>query len=161
MMSLQEVITAMEELSAIHDELIMLSEQKANVIIENNIPALQQLLVSERKLVQKLEQSEKRRTDATERFAAERDLSDVTVTVILDNLDSEDEKQALEAAAVNLAEKLADLKYKEQASKALVEQSMQFVQYSLNLLSPSINHMNYGNDKEKKKSNRSVFDSRA
>lgn len=155
------MITAMEELSAIHDELIALSEQKANVMVENNIPALQQLLVKERKLIQKLDQSEKRRADVTERYAAERGFTDVTVTAILDKLDSEADQQAFEAAAVKLAEKLAELKYKEQTSKALVNQSMQFVQYSLSLLNPSINTMNYGNDKEKKKSNRSVFDSKA
>ncbi|WLV23983.1 flagellar protein FlgN [Aciduricibacillus chroicocephali] len=160
-MSLQEMIGTMDELSDVHDELIATSDEKAQTIINNDIPALQQVLIKERKLVQKLQQSEKRRTEATERYATERGLPEVTVTAILDSLDSETDQQKFEKAAVKLTEKLAELKSKEQASRALVEQSMQFIQYSLNLLSPSINTMNYGSGKDKKSGNRSVFDSKA
>lgn len=160
-MSLQEMIGTMDELSALHDELIALSDEKAQAIINNDIPALQQLTVKERKLVQKLEQGEKRRTEVTERYATEKGMQVVTVTAILENLDSVDEQREFEAAAIRLTEKLTKLKSKEQASRELVQQSMQFIQYSLNLLSPSINTMNYGSGKDKKSGNRSVFDSKA
>lgn len=160
-MAIHAIIEAMQDLSAIHQELIAISDEKTNAVIEGDMNALQQTILKERKLVQKLEQAEKKRTDLTSRHAKERGLQDESVTAILEDLENREEQNAFEAAAVELAGLLADLRYKEQSNHELLQQSMQFVQYSLNLMNPSINKMNYGTKKPDKQGHLSVFDSRA
>ena len=71
------------------------------------------------------------------------------------------DKKQLEASAVKLTEALIALKQQEQLNIALIQQSMQFVQLSLDLLSPSLTNMNYGKEQKDQPINRSVFDSKA
>lgn len=160
-MAIETMIETIDELCRIHKQLLAVSEEKTAAIVEGDMDRLQKVLIKERKLIQNLELAEKQRATAAEDYAQAQGLKESTVTAILENLPSGVEQEKLEAATVKLAEQLADLRYKEQGNKELLQQSMQFVQYSLSLMNPSIDKMNYGAKKPKKPGNLSVFDSKA
>ena len=62
---------------------------------------------------------------------------------------------------IELTKAITQLKQQEQLNQALIQQSMQFVQLSLDILNPTIQTMNYGKNREDAGSKRSVFDSKA
>lgn len=73
----------------------------------------------------------------------------------------EQSREGLEKTAVALTNVITRLKEQKQLNQALIQQSMQFVELSLDMLSPSIRNMNYGEKKSSGPKGRSVFDSKA
>ena len=57
-MSIHEIIKSLEDLVEVHEELLALSKEKTEIVKEGSIDKLQALLVTERKLVRKLEKKE-------------------------------------------------------------------------------------------------------
>ncbi|WP_047980836.1 flagellar protein FlgN [Ornithinibacillus contaminans] len=164
-MSVQAIIKKLDKLTGIHQQLVQLSKEKTTVIKEGAVEKLQAVLVKERKYVQQLEQAEESRRTEVEAWFEENKLplAEATVTTMLQQLTAEEEKEAVEAAAVRLTEAIVELKQQEQLNMALIQQSMQFVQLSIDLLSPTLKSMNYGNKTQSEQSSvgRSVFDSKA
>lgn len=164
-MSIKDVIGSLEGLVYLHHELLDVSKKKTEVIKEGNVDELQQILVRERKLVRKVEAAEKRRMELvdgwlqTQNFTA----SDATLTTILEQLTNGNERSALEKVTIELTKAITDLKAQEKLNLALINQSMQFVQVSLDLLSPTLKNMNYTNNNRPNAEtpNRSIFDSKA
>ena len=80
---------------------------------------------------------------------------------MLDRLSNENEKLSLEKVTAKLTECIVKIKQQEQLNEALLKQSMQFVQLSLDMLNPSIKNMNYNQKQSQVMAERSVFDSKA
>lgn len=160
-MSTQSIIAALQQLIEIHQDMIKLSEEKTEIIKEGSVEKLQKQLVREQKLIRLLEQAENNRQQEVISWyrQADRPLEEITITNILNVLEDEEERNALEEAAVQLANAVMKLKQQEQLNHSLLQQSMQFVQFSLNMINPTIENFNYGN--QQTGNNRSVFDSKA
>lgn len=160
-MSTQSIIAALQQLIEIHQDMIKLSEEKTEIIKEGYVEKLQKQLVREQKLIRLLEQAENNRQQEAISWyrQADRPLEEITITNILNVLEDEEERNALEEAAVQLANAVMKLKQQEQLNHSLLQQSMQFVQFSLNMINPTIENFNYGN--QQTGNNRSVFDSKA
>jgi flagellar biosynthesis/type III secretory pathway chaperone len=163
--SVNSIIEKLEKLVDMHNQLIQLSLDKTTIVKNGEVDKLQPLLVIERKLVQQLEKAEEARKKDVDEWFASRGLpqEDATITNMLNHLQDEEEQNALETSAVRLMEAIIALKQQEQLNIALIQQSMQFVQLSMDLLSPSLTSINYGNKTNADKSsvNRSIFDSKA
>lgn len=157
-----QLIHAMKDLTATHKDLLGLSKQKTEALTNNKLDEFQALLLEEQKLIRQLEKQEQQRQEAAEAWNQEQPdaAESLTITEILDRLDGEEQKMA-EDAAVALTDTMTELKRQEQLNKALLEESMKFVQLSMELVNPSINSMNYGAASSDKMSNRSLFDSKA
>ncbi|WP_042142643.1 flagellar protein FlgN [Paucisalibacillus sp. EB02] len=162
-MPVQSIIEKLENLTKIHHQLIVLSQEKTAVVKKGNVEQLQTILVRERKIVQQLEQAEQSRQKEVISWFANHGKSseDATITNLLNQLKDDFEKKKLEDSAVQLTESIVKLKQQEQLNMALIQQSMQFVQLSIELMSPSLKNMNYGKDNHQPTMNRSVFDSKA
>ncbi|WP_368654409.1 flagellar protein FlgN [Ornithinibacillus sp. 4-3] len=160
-MSTQSIIAVLQQLIEIHQDMIKLSEEKTEIIKEGSVEKLQKQLVREQKLIRLLEQAENNRQQEVISWyrQADRPLEEITITNILNVLEDEEERNALEEAAVQLANAVMKLKQQEQLNHSLLQQSMQFVQFSLNMINPTIENFNYGN--QQTGNNRSVFDSKA
>ncbi|GAA0337033.1 flagellar protein FlgN [Oceanobacillus sp. FSL W7-1293] len=157
-----QLIHAMNDLTATHKDLLGLSKRKTEALTNNKLDEFQALLLEEQKLIRQLEKQEQQRQEAAEAWNQEQPdaAASLTITEILDRLDGEEQKMAADAAAA-LTDTMTELKRQEQLNKALLEESMKFVQLSMELVNPSINSMNYGNGSSDKMSNRSLFDSKA
>lgn len=160
---MNEIIKSLEDLVNVHVEILDISKEKTEVIKEGSVEKLQKLLVNERKLVRKIENNEKERKELVDKWFEDRKLSleDATVTKMLELLDDEQDKNNLEQVTIALTKVITNLKAQEKLNLALISQSMQFVQVSLDLLSPSLKNMNYGNKPNEEEPTRSVFDSKA
>jgi len=156
------IIQSLQNLIHIHASLIDVSQQKTSVIKEGLIDKLQPILSQERQAVQMLEKAEGKRQQAVEQWYKDNHLTSDTMTIthMLDILAPSEERHQLEEATTELTHLLTELKRQEQLNHALIQQSMQFVQMSLDMMQPTIKNMNYG-DQNKHQSKRSVFDSKA
>ena len=162
-MSINDLITSLEDLVELHEELVTLSKEKTEIVKEGSIDKLQALLVSEIKLVRKVEKKENIRKKLVDGWYEQHKLplEEATITDMLERLKVEEEKQSLEHVTIALTKAMTNLKAQEKLNLALINQSMQFVQVSLDLLSPSLKNMNYGNKSSAEAPARSVFDSKA
>lgn len=163
-LSIQDIVKTLENLMLIHEELYKVSKEKTDLIIEGSAEELQHLLVKERKYIQLLEQFEKKREKEVENWFDSQQITaeDMTLTNMLEKITNEVEKKRLENITVQLTNIIIELKQQEQLNEDLIRQSMQFVHMSLEMLHPTIEQMNYGNQKKNKNiTNRSVFDSQA
>ncbi|OZU88801.1 flagellar protein FlgN [Virgibacillus indicus] len=164
-MSVQTIIKSLEKLVNLHMELLEISLEKTKIVKDGSIDNLQAVLLKERKTVRAVEQAEaKRQTEVEEWFARKRlPTGDATITNMLELVTEEQEKTTLGKITIKLTETITKLKQQEQLNHALINQSMQFVQLSLDMMNPSIKNMNYGNKKgsEPETNKRSVFDSKA
>lgn len=162
-MAFESVVRSLRKLVDLHQQLINISEQKTDLIKEGKVEKLQEKILQERKLVLQLEQYEKERQALVESWFISKDLTteDMTISSILLNLDNEKQQNKLASVATELTEAITHLKRSEQLNRELLEQSMQFVQMSLHLLSPTLEQMNYGKKDAELDRGRSVFDSKA
>lgn len=163
MQSLQFINDSITNLCTIHEELLQISEQKTGYVKEGNLDKLQQMLGQERKIVHVLEIAERKRQAAVEHWCAEQNLSvaEGNITTILTHIADDSTRQELEKRTISLSELILKIKQQEQLNHMLIAQSMQFVQFSLDQLSPSISKLNYGSGKQTETVKRSVFDSKA
>ncbi len=162
-LSIQPIIQSLEKLIGLHESLLEISKQKTAVVKEGAVENLQSLLLKERKHVQALEQAENKRQKAVQVWVSEYspDLEQATITGILEVIDDQQSKKELENVTITLTETITELKQQEQLNQSLIQQSMQFVELSLNMMKPSIRNMNYGGKKPSDSIERSVFDSKA
>jgi|SRR5690625_209845 len=153
----------LEKLTSIHEELYQNSQEKTDILIEGSAEKLQHLLIKERKYIQLLEQFEVKRQKEVEKWFASKQFNteEKTITKMMQITSNELEKKKLENSMIRLTNIITKLKQQEQLNNDLMRQSMQFVQMSLEILNPTIDHMNYGNKEIKQTANRSVFDSQA
>src|SRR5699024_7877763 len=144
---MNELRQALTELVGLHRELLSISVEKMEGIKVGNIDSLQPLLTRERKLVQKIEQVEKIRIQLVNNWIEAEEITDAepTITFILEQMTNETERLELEEVTIELTKVITELKAQEKLNIALINQSMQFVQMSLDLMSPSLKNMNYSN----------------
>jgi len=162
--SVKAIIQVIENLIRLHDALLENAKQKTEAVKEGSLDKLQMVLIEERKYIQLLEQSESDRKAAIDHWFLQNNYplnNRPTLTELLNLLSNQKEKNELERKSHLLKDLILLLKQQEQLNHALIQQSMQFVQLSLNVLNPSINNMNYGNKSKKVSVKRTVFDSKA
>jgi len=164
-MSIKPILTALDRLVQVHESLFQLSLEKTDLLKSGKIEEIQDILKTELQHIQAIDKLEKKRIEAVEEWAGDQELTDdeKTVTAILEKLTDEKEREQLEEVSTKLAKTLVQLKAQEGLNHNLTEQSMQFVQMNLDLISPTIEQVNYGNKKEQSdpQSKRSIFDSKA
>ncbi|MDC3416125.1 flagellar protein FlgN [Aquibacillus salsiterrae] len=163
-MSVQAIVDTLTKITQLHHSLLSVSQTKTEVLKEGDTAKLQTLLVQERKHVQAIEQLELKRIDLVKAWATanKQDTDTTTVSAMLDVLTDGHEKELLEQATVGLVDVLVSLRSQEQLNHELTQQSLQYIELSLNMLSPSLKHLNYNNQSTQTTvPNRSLFDSKA
>src|SRR5690625_1783548 len=125
---------------------------------------LTKLLMEERKLIQTIEQLETERQKQVENVFSHFGIetSNQTVSELVTYIENESEKNLLDEVVAALVRVMAELKRVEQLNNSLIQQSMQFVHLSLDMLQPSAQSINYTDKNEKQEAvKQSVFDSKA
>jgi len=163
---MQPIITSLQQLLELHQSLLSISVNKTEILKKGDLEALQQLLKTETKHVQAINKIEQQRIEQVTSWMAlnKIDLEAQNVTELLEVIDNDAEKKAFEAITTKLAEVLVELKQQEQLNQQLTQQSLQFVQLSMNMIAPTIQSINYSNKNKSSADNatkRSVFDSKA
>ncbi|MCG1026843.1 flagellar protein FlgN [Virgibacillus halodenitrificans] len=164
-MSVQLIIQSLHQLVDVHKQLLRLSNQKTEAIKEGSIDNMQKVIGQERKEIKQLEQAEKIREKLVSDWFIKNGFSqeDVSITFLLDHIEQLDEREKLGNITIRLTKLITELKQQEQLNQSLINQSMKFIQLSLDMLNPSIQNINYGNQQQygKEAQKRSIFDSKA
>lgn len=165
-MSISPIIASLDRLLQLHQSLVQLSHTKTELLKKGDATELQQLIKKEQKHIQAITKVEKQRVKETAQWAIAHqfDPETTTVTFILDQLTDQTAHQQLEETTKALTETLVELKQQESLNQQLAAQSLQFVQMNIEMIAPTLNNVNYGNQKNQSKDqghSRSVFDSKA
>lgn len=161
-MSVEIIFRSLEKLVELHQELHQLSLQKTTFLKKDAMEDLQHILVKERKVAQAVERTEQIRRKAVDEWMDNQQIDgDGTVSEMLENITDEADREMLARLSTELTEEITSLKRNEQLNHDLLQQSLQFVQLSLDLLDPSLKNMNYGKQAATYSNNRSVFDTKA
>lgn len=162
-MSIAPLLNKLQDLLKAHETLLLISDEKTDVLIEGNMEAFQKILLSEKKAVKELSRAENERQKVSTQYASDYKLTEeeVTVTSLIERLTGSDEQQQLEDITTKLVNCITELKRKEEMNRVLIQQSMQFVQFSLDVMNPNIEKMNYGHKSKNSNNARSTFDSQA
>jgi hypothetical protein len=159
------IIHALEKLLELHNGLLELSRKKTEAVKTGSMDTLMTLIAQERKQIRKVEKAETERMKLVTEWFAANDLAEEehTITMLLNRLETGQLKTKLLDITTRLTEVVTLLKQQEGLNYALIQQSMQFVQYSLDLINPTIQSINYGSasDKQNESATQSLFDSKA
>lgn len=144
-----------------------ISREKTDILKEGSAEQLQQLLIKEQKYVQALEHAENKRSESVKQWFERHNYVDEeqTISTILSHVENKTDQVKIEKLATDLTHLMIEFKNQEQLNFELIQQSMQFIQTSLNMFKPSLESMNY--DRQQTKDDKqayegqSIFDSKA
>lgn len=168
-MSFQELKTALEHLSSVLDEMLPLAKGKSDLIVRNKVEDLVALTSRELRLTARMEESYREVERATASCWAElgiRPRPGSALANLIQAIHRIEEKSALSELARRLREKHDELKAHNERNQLLVKQSLEWIDYELNLIagpfdqeatySPNVVNPSYSGS-----SYRRMFDTRA
>lgn len=166
-MSVQQVADVLRRMDELYRTLIELGFEKQKAVMANDVAGLTQIMTKETRAIKQAAEMDEMREESVSRFLKEKGIRsqlNLTITemtrLVFDTL----EKQMLLEAQGQLSTTLQELKRLNAINKELIEQSLTFIDYSLNLLtSLPEDEMTY-RDPSKQQSmqkSRSYFDTRA
>lgn len=144
-MSVQHIITTLNNLAKLHNSLLKIAYDKTAVIKNSDMEALDNLLKEEQSHIAAIAQMDKTRQDAVSNYLRSQQIvvpEHPTVADVLATATSE-ERATLEAARDRLLHAIHDLKFQNDLNQQLTYQSLQFVNLSLDMVRPRQETMNY------------------
>lgn len=165
-MAIQELVTTLQELGAIHQELLELAEQKKDVIVQNLVDQLNSIVNKEAKLLRRVGELEEQRVLHTNRFLAGKGYRPdpgITLTDLVRIVFKSEERRALLDAQRELTATLEALREANQLNQELIKNSLMFIDYSLNLMVGAEDEATYQNPLQQQSGYKraSQFDTRA
>lgn len=166
-MSIQVVIQSLHDLNAIHETLLELGEQKREVLIANQVTELTQITNEESKLMKQVSESERKWLAAMSSFLVEKGFEpnpSITMSELIKLVTNDNDKQALQAVQQQLLTTMDKLNDINTLNQQLIEQSLSFVNYTLDLLTEDTSDLlgySNPNDKPKTARNNTIFDTKA
>ncbi|MFD1953946.1 flagellar protein FlgN [Paenibacillus thailandensis] len=137
MASVSEIIGILRQQSAVYEALLELEKKKTPVIVRNDLHELNAITAQERKWTAEAQRLEKERIRLTTAYVVQMGLprarSSVLTSLIKAVTDAK-EKEALTELHAALRGTLQQLKFHNDTNKQLMEQSLDFIRFSLDLL---------------------------
>lgn len=163
-MSVMKIKKQLTMLIKLHKSLNEIAIKKTDIIIKGDAEKLQSIVKDESKHIQAIGQTNHLLIDETHVFLhAQGAAGEPSISAVLDHV-SDSEHQEILDLKEELKEQIADLKTKNDANQALLEQSMDFIHLSMDMLMPDIEAYNYSGPEQNspvKQESRSIFDSKA
>ncbi|MCM3750190.1 flagellar protein FlgN [Paenibacillus pasadenensis] len=136
-MTIQELIDTLEQQSGLYRELLELAAAKTPVLVKGDVNALSALLMKERKLAKQIEELEVRRqTLVNIHFSRlQLRLRSGKLSDLIRTVNQPEEKQRLAELQKELTQLLEDVRSRNEHNLALTKQSLEFIEFSLELTS--------------------------
>lgn len=159
-MSSEALLSSMDKLIKLHKSLFDLAVKKTNTVKEGDMDTLNQILKDEQSHIAAIDKIERERQKAASMIVTTVEMP--TVTDCINVLDSTEKDRLIEKAN-ELTEIVFNLKEQNYLNQQLVYSSMQFVNFSLNLLRPQPESINYSSpaNNTKKINSQGMFNSKA
>lgn len=164
-MSAVNLIKTLEALLTIYGQLLHAAIQKTEVIKKGDLSALQSIIKEENRFLQTLRKLENNLLSESKLFLQKNQHTkdDFTLSECI-NVAVDHEKSRLKEIKNTLEEQIGKLRKQNKLNQQLIEQSLQIVNMSIDMLSPEIDSYNYDRSHQGQnleESNRSIFDSKA
>uniref|UniRef100_A0A1S2L917 Flagellar protein FlgN n=2 Tax=Anaerobacillus isosaccharinicus TaxID=1532552 RepID=A0A1S2L917_9BACI len=163
-MSAQLIIVCMKKLVQVHRTFNDLAEEKTVSLTKGDISHLRSLLQKESAILKQLQQLEQERARLVRFFINGKGLvtEGGTLNELIPHVTNE-EKEELVSLQKDLIEQIEILKKKNELNQQLIQDSLRFVNLSLDVLQPELDTGNYGrpNTDDDEPMGRSLFDSKA
>lgn len=149
-----------------HKNLNVLAKDKTEVVKKNQIDALRMIIKEEKKQLQAISKLEATLVKETASFLQNNGIStdELTITKVIEAA-TEVDKEQLQTAKFELENEVMELSKQNRMNQELLEQSLQFINVSLDLLQPEIDSFNYDRNEagqqDHQTQTRSLFDSKA
>lgn len=164
-MSIQPLLETMDKLQEAHEALLELAKGKTEVLVSNDIDQLNMIVNRENKWVRAITEANQQRIQIIGSYLISRGYNPnpkITVSDLIKVIFKAEEKQALMEAQQKLLVTIEELKESNVINQQLIEQSLAFVNYSLDLvIGAPEDDMVYRNPNQVKSGNRlGMFDRR-
>lgn len=157
-MTLQPVIVIMEKLLALHEGLLQLAVKKTDIVKSGDAKELQQLTKEENKFVKAIGQLEQERQALTVNLG-----TGATISELIEKATDLEADKLLQLKN-KLTDIIKQLQEQNELNDGLLQQSLQFVQVTLNSINPeptSVTYEGAATGKKPAAPTRSMFDSKA
>ena len=134
---MENLMDVLEEENGYYDSLLALSMKKKEVIVSNNVAALQQITEQEQVLIDQVNSVDKRRMGIMTDMAnvMNRDVSTLTIPVLIQALDArEQEQRRLSEASDKLKETVRAMARINEQNRELLQSALEMVEFDLNLV---------------------------
>ncbi|WP_019153845.1 flagellar protein FlgN [Robertmurraya massiliosenegalensis] len=149
-MSAERLFKLMEQLLKLHKSLLGIAVKKTDIIKKSDIEPLELVLKEEQKHIAAIRKIEEEREKSTSALFP--NLDSPTIKDCIEVMDGT-EKQRLTEVANNLNNVLKELKEQNHLNQQLIQQSLHFVNVTLNLFTPQPESINYSPPKGNIKTN--------
>ncbi|MBU9711766.1 flagellar protein FlgN [Evansella tamaricis] len=165
----QELITIFQAMTALHERFNDKALQKQEAVKKGDIPGLEKVMKEESALIQQLRKLETTRQHAVKTWMEEKGLvkEDITMDALLQFF-PEEERKELQHWQQRLVMEIKKLKEQNELNQQLIEESLRFVNISLETVQPQQQFGNYhrpsgktGEDDDLGSGTRPLFDSKA
>jgi flagellar biosynthesis/type III secretory pathway chaperone len=132
----QALISTMTALNGFHNTLLELVDDKKHVLIHNNVEKLTQIIAKENKLMKQIGEMDRQRVEAIGNFLVDRGFKPnpkVTVSDLSKIIFNVEDKNVLKDLQKQLTSTIHKLRQKNVVNQQLIEQSLAFIDYSLDL----------------------------
>jgi hypothetical protein len=162
-MSATKLIDLLKKLLTLHKAMVQLAVRKTDIIKNGDIETLTDHLQEEQKYILAIKQLENERAlVVSEQFTQSGNNKEQTLSSYIE-LTDEPERTSLQELQSEFVKTILELKERNELNQQLTQQSLQFVNMSLDMMFPQDKSLNYGNPttKQEKNQRRSMFDTQA
>ena len=133
---IEEFITTLEDEHTHYEELLILANEKANIISDNDAELLQQITAAETAILGKNQRLEHQREGIVKNIGVvlNYDPKELTITKIAEIIESQSEHDGLIAVRDKLRHTLEELKRKNELNRGLIQSSLDYIEFSVNML---------------------------
>jgi len=161
MQEINNLVEVLKQQADIYNYLLVKSKEKTDIIINGKVDELDKITKLEKTLVSNLTKLERERETLVNKIAKELGVSSdqAKLSELTKKLDK-NETGKLEELREKISEILKELKHVNDLNSTLIENSLEYTEFSLNILSAArVSDNNYGNSgKVSGSKNRSFFD---
>jgi hypothetical protein len=156
----EQLLLVLNKEQEIYDAVILLSNDKQDAIVNNNIEELSRIVEKEKTYSISLVKLEEIRTKVISQLVKDYNLVDINILSDLYPYMSEQEVRKVDHVKKKLTNTVSILSQKNELSKKLIEQSIDQINFDLNLLTQvgegNVNYRDNANDMDVER--RSIFD---
>lgn len=146
------LVEILEQENRIYKDLLEISRHKTDIIIEGKVSELDRMTGVEQKMVVNVGQLEKQREDLIKEMARhlEMDAREINMELIIDGVDAQ-----LKDKFLNIKEEVTDtlneLKQVNDLNSELIEKSLEYINFSIGLITDNSNNTTYNSRRDKDK----------
>jgi len=135
---------------ALYDELLELSRQKKSFLLKNDLGAIQKATARENVLVGKLQKTERERETTASNLAVRLCIpsNGLTLAKLTSQIEDASIRNQLDALRARLRSAMDELKSLNAQNKALIDQHLEYIDFSMNLLYGSVSGPVYAGTEE-------------